>query len=145
MKNVIDKDSYTIADISELTGLRGESINYFVSDGIISAKAEGDDWNFSKADLDDLLDNPYVLAAIKLKEDAKTEELMVDKDMKTASISLCIDHNFSDEAREILSQKLSENHKKNKAVTVKYERISDNVRIILNGPQESVKSIYMSL
>lgn len=145
MNILIDKDSYSVADVSEMTGLCNKSLCYFLSDGIISAQKVSNDWSFSKSDVENLLDNPYVIAAIKLKENATLVDLKRDEENNTFTASLLVDRNIADEANEVLSQKFSELHQKNKAINIKYERQNDNVRIILSGPGDMVKKVYMSL
>ena len=74
------KATYSINEVSKMTGLTTRTIRNYLSDGIVAASKIDGKWVFSEDNFLAMLENPYIAPAIKAKYYAPVFDfLMADK------------------------------------------------------------------
>lgn len=139
------KDTYTINEVAEMTGLTTRTIRNYLNDGHVSGKKVDGKWLFTVEDFAAMLANPYVEQAIKAKKNAPVLDfLSIDKKNRNA-MCLIVDRCVSNEEAMCLSEKLCRLLEECSGVDFKLEKKEKNLRIILTGQEEQVKRIYLEM
>ena len=139
------KDGYSIEEVSVMTGLTTRTIRNYLSDGQISAEKKDGKWFFKRSDFEKMIENPYVKAAIKAKNNAPVFDFLKDTKKKNDSVCIIVDRVVTGEGISDYIENLCNIVEVNKGAEFKLERTGDNLRIILSGPEEIVKKIYLAL
>ena len=122
---------YTITEISIMTGLTTRTIRNYLKSGLINAEKVNGIWMFSPEDFSDMLTNPAIKPSIQAKNNAVVYDFLVDNKKKINKINetsefFCNTINSLSETGEL---------------SFKFEKNGRNVRVILNGTEETVIDI----
>ena len=139
------KDTYTINEIAQMTGLTTRTIRNYLNDGHVSGEKIDGKWVFTVEDFEAMLENPYVEQAIKAKNNAPVFDFLNADKKSGNSVCMIIDRCISDEEAMQLCYKMSDLVEESKKVEFRLEKKEKNLRIVLAGPEEEVKKIYLEM
>ena len=135
---------YTINEISIMTGLTTRTIRNYLKSGLINAEKANGIWMFSPEDFSDMLTNPAIKPSIQAKNNAVVYDFLVDNKKKINKIctviDLYIDDAESNEISEFFCDTIN-NLSEAGELSFKFEKNGKNVRVILNGTEETVIDI----
>ena len=136
------KATYSINEVSRMTGLTTRTIRNYLSDGIATASKIDGKWVFSQKEFIAMLDNPYIVPAIKAKNYAPVFDFLKEDKKSDSELCLVIDRCIGDSDFEPLISKICELMNDVKNVEFRFEKKGNNIRIIFAGDEEQVRKIY---
>lgn len=141
------KEKYSIDEVSLMSGLTTRTIRNYLKDGQITAEKEDGKWAFSIENFTAMLSNPYVRAAIKVKNNAPVFDFIADDKKDTDSACLIIDRVLDEknESALILIEKLCEITKNEAGLEMRLDKSDTHLRISLTGKEESVLKIFTAV
>ena len=66
----MDRETYTIEDVAQMTGLSSRTIRTYRKMGLLEGALQGNTWTFTPEQVGKLLNEPYVQGAIEAKRNA---------------------------------------------------------------------------
>ena len=139
------KATYSINEVSRMTGLTTRTIRNYLSDGIATASKIDGKWVFSQEEFFAILDNPYIAPAIKAKNYAPVFDFLKTDKKSGNELCLVIDRCIVDSDFEPLISKICGLMENVKNVEFRFEKKEKNIRIIFVGDEEQVKRIYSEI
>lgn len=100
------KATYSLNEVSKMTGLTTRSIRDFLYDGIATASKIDGKWVFSEQEFLAMLENPYIAPAIKVKNYAPVFDFFKADKKTDNTICLVIDRCLDDSDFEPLISKV---------------------------------------
>lgn len=139
------KEKYSIHDVALMTGLTTRTIRNYLNDGQIVGEKIGGKWFFTHDHYAEMLENPYVAAAIKAKHHAPVLDFMRADKKPCQAVCLIIDRCVSEDEAMRLSDRVCSLVEEYDTVVFRFEKKKNHVRMILTGPEEAVKKIYFDM
>lgn len=139
------KEIYTIGEVAKMSGLTTRTIRNYLAEGQIHGEKKDGKWVFTDADFEDMLKNPYVESAIKAKNNAPLFDFIRDDEKTVNSVCIIIDRRVNGGEEQALVERICDLVNASQGVEFRYFKKNRNVRIILTGREEQVRSIYLAL
>ena len=139
------KATYSINEVSKMTGLTTRTIRNYLSDGIATASKIDGKWVFSEDNFLAMLENPYIALAIKAKHYAPVFDFLKADKKPGNELCLVIDRCIAESDFEPLVSKVCDLMKDVENVEFRCEKKDTNIRFIFTGDEEQVKRIYLEI
>lgn len=85
------KDSYTIADIVEITGLSDRTIRSYISQKVLEGEKTDGAWRFTPEQLSTFMNDRNVLPGIRAKKNAIVYDFLADTHRSQQELCLMVD------------------------------------------------------
>jgi len=136
------KATYSLNEVSKMTGLTTRSIRNYLYDGIATASKIDGKWVFSEKEFLAMLENPYIAPAIKAKNYAPVFDFLKADRKTDSTICLVIDRCLADSDFEPLISKVCNLMNDVENVEFRCEKKGKNIRLIFTGEEKQVRKIY---
>ena len=91
----MDRETYTIEDVAQMTGLSSRTIRTYRKMGLLEGALQGNTWTFTPEQVGKLLNEPYVQGAIEAKRNAIWTGFLQDTGKQVPAgvrMNYCYDH-----------------------------------------------------
>ncbi|MCR5767905.1 MAG: helix-turn-helix domain-containing protein [Lachnospiraceae bacterium] len=139
------KPTYSINEVSKMTGLTTRTIRNYLYDGTATASKIDGKWVFSEKEFLAMLENPYIAPAIKAKNHAPVFDFLKADKKPDNELCLVIDRCIADSDFEALVSKVCDLMNDAKNVEFRCEKKEKNLRLIFTGDEEQVRKIYREI
>lgn len=136
------KTTYSINEVSRMTGLTTRTIRNYLGDGTATASKVDGKWVFTQEDFIAMLTNPYIAPAIKAKNNAPVFDFLKADKKTDDEVCMIIDRCIDEDEFEPLICKVCDLIKDVNNVEFRFEKKGKNIRIILAGEEKQVRRIY---
>lgn len=133
---------YNINDLATMTGLSTRTLRNYLKVGVLDGEKIDGVWQFSEEDLGKLFQNPAVAPSIQAKRSALVFDFLADRKKRTNQMCVVLDLAADDEEAQGVSDFFCQAVNDCSAgVQFAFEKIGQNVRVILTGQEECVQEI----
>lgn len=139
------KATYSINEISRMTGLTTRTIRNYLNDGIVTASKTEGKWVFSQEEFLAMLDNPYIAPAIRTKNNAPVFDFIKADRKDDSEVCLIIDRCIADAAAEPLIRRVCGLMQDVRNVEFRFEKKGKNIRLIFTGDEAQIRRIYAEI
>lgn len=134
---------YTLNEVAMMTGLSTRTLRNYLMMNVLSGEKSDGIWKFTKEELEDFFQNPYVKPSLQVKKKAVVFDFLAQNEKRTNEIctilDLCID---SHEAKEVSEFFCNEINKRNSGnIEFSFEKNGSYVRVIFKGYEDVVMEI----
>ena len=139
-------ESYTMNDIAGMTGLTTRTLRNYLKSGILCGEKEDGVWKFSEEQFAAFIEHPAVKPGIRAKRQSIVYDfLMTDKKKESQTcviLDIQAEHDAAGKVSEFFCNRIKEQADDN--VRFGFEWYKRNVRVILSGPENTVREIMES-
>ena len=134
---------YTLNDLALMTGLTTRTLRNYMKKGILKGERVEGIWKFTKEEIAEFFDNPYVISGVQAKNRAVVFDFLAQNKKQyneiCTIIDLCVGQRKIDEISEFFCEKVGKRN--DERIKVTCEKNDAYVRVILRGPENSVMEI----
>lgn len=139
-------ETYTIADIAQITGLSSRTIRTYRKMGLLEGTLQGGAWTFTQEQVGKLLEEPYVKGAMEAKRNAIWTDFLLDMGKQIPSLCTAADFPVTDsQGAKALLDRLLEQLPAGVQMNYCYDPHRNLVRIHLSGPKALVLPVLTAL
>ena len=134
---------YTLNDLALMTGLTTRTLRNYMKKGILKGERVEGIWKFTKEEIAEFFDNPYVISGVQAKNRAVVFDFLAQNKKQyneiCTIIDLCIEQKKAEEISVFFCEKVGKRN--DERIKVTCEKNDAYVRVILRGPENSVMEI----
>ena len=134
---------YTLNDLALMTGLTTRTLRNYMKKGILKGERVEGIWKFTKEEIAEFFDNPYVISGVQAKNRAVVFDFLTQNKKQyneiCTIIDLCVGQRKIEEISEFFCEKVGKRN--DERIKVTCEKNDAYVRVILRGPENSVMEI----
>ena len=142
----MDRETYTIEDVAQMTGLSSRTISTYRKMGLLEGALQGNTWTFTPEQVGKLLNEPYVQGAIEAKRNAIWTGFLQDTGKQVPSLCTTADFPATDaQGANALLDRLLEQLPAGVRMNYCYDHSRNLVRIYLSGPTDQILPVLTAL
>lgn len=135
---------YTINQVATMTGLTARTIRNYLKSGLISGEKINGVWMFTADEFGDMVNSPAIKPSVQAKSNAVVYDFIANDRKKVNRIctilDLCAEENEAKEISQFFCDTIN-SYPDAGDLSFKFEWHSRNVRVILEGTEETVMDI----
>lgn len=143
MENCFKQQTYTISEISTMTGLTERTIRNYIKRGLLMGCKKSGKWIFTKEQMEQMMDAPYVNQAMAIKRQGMIDDFLVASHNTSSKVCTILDLPIEEEKARVLCNQIVQqvNQSEDKAceqMSYYYQEKEGVARFILTGKVEEI-------
>ena len=136
----MEKEFYTINDVSQMTGFTTRSLRNYILMGLLSGEKIDGIWQFSPEEFEAFISNPNVQPGIKTKNNHVVYDFLSENKEFENKICSILDLNLSPEEMKEFNDYFCNAINSCSTAVYKMEYNNGKMRAIISGPEDFVES-----
>ena len=134
------KETYTIPDIAQMTGLNERTIRSYLANGQLQGEKVDGAWRFTAEQFSDFLAQDMVRSSVQAKANAIVYDFLITSRRQEPAACLILDQPVPDDGEPVLRERLAE---RVNALGLRwaYQYQDGQARSILSGPPHALAEI----